>query len=875
MTDLLDRLKTALADRYSIERELGSGGMATVYLAEDRKHHRQVAIKVLKPELAAALGTERFLREIEITAQLNHPHILTLLDSGEADGLLFYVMPYVVGEALRVRMERERRLPLNDAILVAREVADALAYAHSCGVVHRDIKPENILIEEGHAVVADFGVARALSAAGSSRLTATGFAVGTPAYMSPEQASGDSDVDGRSDIYALCCVLYEMLGGDPPHTGSTPDAIIARKIAEPAPSLRVVRDTVSEPLERVIRKALARVPADRYATATDFGRALKAARRSSALIRPLLPRNWPHVKPWMAAVGLGVIMIALPVLWFAWPFLSDPRPGDRHYEKSVAVLYFESVTPEQRGTRFAAGLSDEIMSRLTKIRSLRVTPRIDVMRYRTVPASTTTIAGDLGVDAILAGTVEIVDDDLRVTAQLVDTEHQFVLWSETYRRELAEIFTVQSLITNEIVAALNLELSQGERREMHRAPTTDLEAYQLFLEGESYLTRWTSSAIDSSIPLLERAIARDVSYADAYAYLGFAHSVGAYFGSRLDQATLHAIKENSDQALALDPNHDVALTGSAGYHLLQIRAGRRPNLFELRKMMITFRRLVDQNPDSPLGNLGVAHYYMWVKRDSTAAKPLLRSALTRADIGLEADPENPFLRGIAAEASGILANILRSEGNLAGAIDLTERSLDYFPTVARTYSQLGSFYVDAGQYERALAVMQQGLPYMQTPVDSGFQHMYIGANHYRMEQFAEALESFRTSSLQLDPGEHVLGDYALLYWVILARRLGDAAEAERTLRERGAALSASRWPSPVVKLYLGAVDDGEVLSQARRDWQRCEAYYFLGALALERGDTAQAREHFEESIATGVDTYLEYDFSRVELGLLDRPAGGR
>jgi serine/threonine-protein kinase len=868
--DLTQRLNGALAGRYHVELMVGSGGMATVYLARDLKHNRRVAIKVLKPELAASLGAERFLREIEIMAQLSHPHILPLLDSGEVDGLLFYVMPYVSGESLRQRMDRERRLSLDDAIQIVREAADALSYAHSRGVVHRDIKPENILIEEGHAVVADFGVARALSKAGSERLTATGFALGTPAYMSPEQASGDSDVDGRSDIYALACVLFEMLGGDPPYTGSTPDAIIARKIAEPAPSLRVVRDTVSEPLERVIRKALARVPADRHATASEFGRALKAARRSSALVRPLLPRNWPRVRPWMAAVGLGLVAVALPVLWFAWPFLSDPMPGSRDYERSVAVLYFESATPEQRGARFAAGLSEEIMSRLAEIRALRVTPRIDVLRYRTMPVSTSAIANDLGVDAILAGTVELEGGDLRVTAELVDTEQEFVLWAETYRRRLAEIFAVQREITDEIVAALNLELSRGEQREMHRAPTTDFEAYQLFLEGESHLTQWTPAAIDSAIPLFERAIGRDVSFADAYAYLGFAHLVNVYFGSGLSEGTLHAIRQNSEQALAFDPDNEVALIGVAGYHLLQIRAGRRPGIFDLRKMMVTFRRIVELNPDSPLGNLGLAHYYMWVKRDSAAAKPLLRNALTRSDIGLEADPDNPFLRGIAAEATGILANILHSEGNLAGAIDLTERSLEYVPTVSRTYSQLSRLLVQSRQYERAIEVMEQGLPYMQTAVDRGIQHMYIGANYYRIGEFAQARDHFRSSFLQLAAEEHDVADYTLLYWVILARRLGDAVESDSALRVRGADLGGARWPAPAIRLYLGEIGEDDLLDRATSNALRCEAYYFLGAHALERGDTGRARAYFEQGVATRATNYLEYDFSRVELELLGR-----
>jgi eukaryotic-like serine/threonine-protein kinase len=268
------RLRAALADRYHLERELGSGGMAIVYLAQDLKHRRQVAIKVLRPELAAALGRERFLREVTTTANLRHPHILPLFDSGEAGEFLFYVMPLVEGESLRGRLAREKQLPLDDALRIAREVADALDHAHAHGLVHRDIKPANILLENGHAVVADFGIARAITAAGGEALTETGLSLGTPLYMSPEQAAGEPSMDGRSDQYALGCVLYEMLGGEPPFTGRTAQAILARRLGEPVPPLRTVRESVPVHVEQAINRALSKAPADRFATAKQFVEAL-------------------------------------------------------------------------------------------------------------------------------------------------------------------------------------------------------------------------------------------------------------------------------------------------------------------------------------------------------------------------------------------------------------------------------------------------------------------------------------------------------------------------------------------------------------------------------------------------------------------------
>ncbi|MBI3082414.1 MAG: serine/threonine protein kinase, partial [Gemmatimonadetes bacterium] len=302
MTDPGDSFRAALADRYVVERELGSGGMATVYLAEDRKHRRKVAVKILKPELAALIGPARFLREIEIAAKLAHPHILPLYDSGEAEGVLYYVMPYVAGESLRERLSRERQLPVDDALQVAREVADALEYAHRHGVIHRDIKPENILLQERHAVVADFGIARAVSAAGGSRLTQTGLVVGTPAYMSPEQATGDP-ADHRSDIYALGCVVYEMLAGVPPFVGATADAVLARRLTDPAPPVRTLRDLVPQHVDGAIQRALARTPADRFPTAAQFLEAIARVPGES-------PRRGWRPSPVVIAAAAAALVLA-------------------------------------------------------------------------------------------------------------------------------------------------------------------------------------------------------------------------------------------------------------------------------------------------------------------------------------------------------------------------------------------------------------------------------------------------------------------------------------------------------------------------------------------------------------------------------------
>jgi Tol biopolymer transport system component/predicted Ser/Thr protein kinase len=317
MSDVLDGLQKALADRYTIEREIGAGGMATVYLARDLKHDRQVALKLLKPELGAVLGGERFLREIHIAASLNHPHILPLLDSGEADGLLYYVMPYVAGESLRQQLNRQTQLSIEEALELTRQVASALDYAHRQGVVHRDIKPENILLQEGEAVVADFGIARALRVAGGERLTETGLSLGTPHYMSPEQASGTQELDGRSDQYSLACMLYEMLVGDPPFTGATGPAIIARQLVDPVPSIRTVRPTVPEALERAIGQALAKVPADRHDTAGAFVAAAGAGAQVEVVPTKerRVPRRRVSAKVWGVGAVAGTLLVVLAVVF--------------------------------------------------------------------------------------------------------------------------------------------------------------------------------------------------------------------------------------------------------------------------------------------------------------------------------------------------------------------------------------------------------------------------------------------------------------------------------------------------------------------------------------------------------------------------------
>ena len=425
---LLAHLRAALADRYAIERKLGQGGMATVYLAQDLKHNRPVALKVFRPELAAPLVSDRFLREVRITARLNHPHILPLLDSGEADGFVYYTMPYVEGASLRDRLEREQQLPLDDAIQIAREVADALSYAHSHDFVHRDIKPENILLESGHAVVADFGIARAITAAGGDRLTEAGIAVGTPMYMSPEQGAGSEEVNGRSDLYSLGCVLYEMLAGHPPFTGRSAQEVLARHSMDAVPRITAARPTVPVAVERAIEAALAKSPADRFATANRFAHALGAGTQLPAG-RGVVGWGRPLRR---LALGATVVVGILGVVVVAAILARRHGAGDIGAGSSVVVMPFENRTAVTELDPLGTVVAEWVTQGLTELPFLTVldTRGAQAAARRLGAAATPgAVRRETGAGVVVAGSYVLQGDSLQFQAQISSTTEGSILLS--------------------------------------------------------------------------------------------------------------------------------------------------------------------------------------------------------------------------------------------------------------------------------------------------------------------------------------------------------------------------------------------------------------------------------------------------------------
>src|SRR2546421_955148 len=508
MLEILARLKAALADRYAIDRELGHGGTATVYLAQDLKHGRSVAIKVLRPELAAALGAERFLREIEIAARLTHPHILPLHDSGEAAGFLYYVMPFVEGESLRDRLRREQQLPIEEAVTIAREVATALSHAHSHGVVHRDIKPENILLSEGEAVVADFGIARAIVAAGAEQLTDTRLALGTPGDMSPEQATGGMQLDRPRDVHSLGCGLYEMLAGHPPFLGTTAQEILARHSLDAVPPLRTIRPELPEAVEHAVRKALAKSPADRFATAAGFIGALPQAGGP-----PALRRRGRRPAPFLAA---GVAAFVAGYALLTRPPSSSDEPG-----QSIAVLPFKNIGGDVNNEPFSDGMTDEITTALGKVEGLRVAARSVVFRFKgknVVPEET---GRQLHVLYVLDGGVRMGGNRRRVSAQLINVARGNEIWAEEYDRDARDrnVFAVQDEITRAIVAELRVHLSGPASAALAKRRTGSPEAHDLYLQGRYFFARRDSASLAKAQDYFERAIQRDSSYALACAGL--------------------------------------------------------------------------------------------------------------------------------------------------------------------------------------------------------------------------------------------------------------------------------------------------------------------------------------------------------------------
>ncbi len=639
MTTLQSRLEPALAGRYSLGRELGEGGMAVVFLAHDLRHDREVALKVLRPEVSAEIGAERFLLEIKLAASLTHPHILPVFDSGDADGLLFYVMPSMEGRSLRERLDRERQLSLAESLRIAREVASALDYAHRHNVVHRDIKPENILLHDGAAMVADFGIGKVLAGGGRS-LTQTGLAVGTPAYMSPEQSAGELSTDGRSDLYSLGCVLYEMLTGEPPFTGVSAQAIIAKRFVSPIPKVRTTRD-VPEAVDAAVSRALARTPVDRYPTAADFAEALRGI---------------------SAPGGTGAQRTG-----------SDAH---RTAPKAIAVLPFTNMSADPENEYFADGMTEEIINALGKLPGIHVASRTSSFAFKGKEVDVREIGEKLGVSTVLEGSVRKIGNRIRLTAQLINVESGYHLWNETYDRQLEDVFAVQDDISRAIVAALTLRLGSDQGQVI--APTKNLEAYTLYLKGRFFFAKLSEPALRRSLDLFQQALLQDPALARAYAGIADAWCNLADDWVAPDDAYPRA-KGAAERALQREPELAEAITSLGkvlGWHE-----------WKFADAEVQLARAVALAP-----NYAEAHYVHGTMLPSVGR---LHDAIDTMRKALVLDP-------LSVHYSEWLARFLLYDGDNDAAIAQGERTMEMDEICHRAQHYVGSAHLAKGDAQSAL-----------------------------------------------------------------------------------------------------------------------------------------------------------------------------
>jgi eukaryotic-like serine/threonine-protein kinase len=659
--------------------------MAIVFLAEDLKHHRRVAIKVLEPELSTVIGDDRFLREIQIAATLQHPHILPLYDSGRAGSLVYYVMPFAEGESLRQLLDREPQLPIDDALRIAREVGGALQYAHERGVVHRDIKPENIMLSGGHAYVADFGIARALEVAGGENITRTGTMLGTPHYMSPEQVGGF--VDGRSDQYSLACMLYEMLVGQPPFTGTTSQAILARHSLDTVPSLRVVRGTVPPSVETAIVHAMAKVPADRFASMREFLEAMESPLTESGATalpaRPVLARSSPSRR---VVVGVGIVVMATIVAWFAatrWGSFGTKGP----MVATVAVLPFEKLPSGPDSSYLAEGMTEGLLAELAGIASLKVIAGSSGSLAQGRGGSLIQLAHDLGADAIVRGSIRKVEDSIQVSVRFLRARDSTSLFAGDYGARLGELPDLQRKITIAVSRSIHARLAEPERRRLDAHHEVDPRALESYLRGRFHF----------------------------------------------DQGDLEQARALFDQAIRFAPQWAPPYVGLANYYTsLPFSSDVPPAevLPNARAALAQALQLDESLAEAHAANAYIRAYYEW---DWRAAEQEFRRALE--------------LRPSYSDAYFSYGRFLASRRRLDEAIAQVARAVDLDPLSTPLKANRALLEYFAGRYEQAGAELREMLETDSTDVTAQWGLALVDEQQGRSKDAVATLERIAGAGL--------------------------------------------------------------------------------------------------------------------------------
>ncbi|MEO7999787.1 MAG: protein kinase, partial [Gemmatimonadaceae bacterium] len=680
-------LRTALQGLYDLDRLVGRGGMATVYLATDKRHGRPVAVKVLRGNFGEGADTERFRREIETAARLQHPNILPVYDSGEANGALFFVMPYVEGETLRQRLERDRTLSWPVTISILRQVGDALTFAHGRNVIHRDIKPENILFFAGHAVVADFGIAKVLQVA-ANRLTLEGHGVGTPEYMSPEQAFGETNIDARTDVYGLACVAFEMLSGQPPWSDESPLAILLRKNHEDPPMLTRTDDGTPAHVAAVLRRGLARDPAQRYSSI-------------ASMLAELDPTNTGSVTPTTATVS--VTTKAPPAI------------------PSIAVLPFVNLGGDTGDEYLSDGLSEELIHGLAQTGGIRVVARTSSFRFRKSAMDVREIGTELKVGTVLEGSVRRQGNRLRITARLIDTENGFEKWSERYEREFIDVFAVQDEIARSIVASLEGTL-RPSLQTVIAASTNDMHAYELFLEGRYCWNQRTAPSLRRSVNLLQRAVERDPSFAAAHAALAEACITLAVYGIEAPTPYMQQARVAADRSLELRDGYTDALVARASVSVLHDWA-RNAAEADFSEAVNAPRATATAFQSYAMNLLVPQHRFAEA-----------RSALEKAH-GL--DPLSPVI-------SASIGVSYLSEGDLPKAVETFRKVLERDPQFGMAHYFLARALDGEQQYTAALESLALSVPLLGDSIEPVAFRAVVYANAGQPKEAADILAELDT-----------------------------------------------------------------------------------------------------------------------------------
>ena len=806
-------LADALRDRYVLEREIARGGMATVWLARDVKHDREVAVKVFRRKPSAAVDAERFLHEVRIIARLDHPHILTLIDSGTSSNFLWFVIPYIRGESLRDRLWNETRLEVEEALGITRQIASAIDYAHRHGVIHRDIKPENILLFEGEAMLADFGIALAVEEAAGMRLTQTGVSLGTPEYMSPEQASGERHLDGRSDIYSLAAVLYEMLAGQPPHTGATEQEVLANLIADEPMRLRVLRDTVPPEVDAAVARGLAKYPGDRFASGEEFVAALSSphsvdqltasvagstgqmpSRAAEPTTRSLSPR---------LLIVLGVVLLLGMGGVFVWQRSRSTEPD---IGRRIAVLPFVNLSRDE-DEYFADGITDDVRGKLAALPGIQVVARSSSSQYAHTTKRPQEIGRELGVEYLLTGTVRWDKGPegpgrVRVSPELVQAATGSTRWQEPFDASLTDVFQVQADIAGRVASALDVALGDDARHGLAAKPTESLAAYDAYLKGEAAsegMAVTDPAGLRRAIAFYQQAVALDSGFVPAWAQLARAEVAIYSFGAPIPEVAAQA-RAAANRANALRPDRPEAHVALGVYY----RAVQGDN----RRSLAAFEAglaLAPTNVDL-LGGAGLAeqalgrweaslqHLRRAAELDPRSALSAMRTAITLLLLRRFPEAQAEAERGLALAPTNITTTALRAlvaigQGDLAGAQAVIRAALPkvdpdallaFFGTIEDLY-----WVLDDAQQRRLLT-----LPPSAYDGDRGTwaivraQTYWLRGDTAKARMYGDSAQLVFADQLRVAPGDarHVQRGLALAY-------LGRKAEAIQE-GKRGVAL----WP---------------------------------------------------------------------------------